>query len=138
MIEITVEKEINGLAEDVWAMLSNFGDVGWADIGEAEVEGEGVGMLRKTKLFPDLPPVLERLDSMDHEAKTFSYSILEGNPMPMSDMRSQVKVTAINGNKCLLSWSSQAQEQGVSVKKGEAMLRFLYKEVMKVVAKQFA
>ena len=57
--------------------------------------------------------------------------------MPMSTMSAGVSVTAIDNNSCVLRWSCQAKEKGVSAEKGEAMIKSLYINIMKAVAKQF-
>ncbi len=83
MAETSVTRTIDRDAGAVWALLADFGDVGWIPVAEnVVVEGEGVGMYRQIPMG-DGDPVIETLVAIDHDARVLTYS-LENSPFPVS------------------------------------------------------
>ena len=133
MVNITVEKEVPLSAPKVWALLADFGDISWSGMNNVEVEGEGVGMIRRI-IVGEGQAAVERLESRDEEAMTFTYSILSGNPMPIKDIRGTPKVTVVDAHNCRLSWTVTGEADGVPQGEAEDMLRGFYTGLLDVVA----
>jgi len=92
MAQTTVTRTIDRDAGAVWALLADFGDIGWIPMAEnVEVVGEGVGMRR---LIPagDGDPIAEALVDIDHDGRVLTYSI-ENPPFPVSSYLAVCTVT---------------------------------------------
>ena len=77
MVEVSVEREFEVSAENLWAILADFADISWIPgIEKVELEGEGVGMIRHVTA-PGLPQLHERMDAIDHEKMILDYSVPE-------------------------------------------------------------
>lgn len=93
MAETTVVRSVDRDADAVWALLADFGDIGWIPMAENVVlDGEGVGMRR---LIPagDGDPIAEALLGLDDDGRVLTYSI-ENPPFPVS---SYVAVCTVSG-----------------------------------------
>tara|TARA_R110002049_G_scaffold308150_1_gene511134 strand:+ start:37171 stop:37458 length:288 start_codon:yes stop_codon:yes gene_type:complete len=77
-IQVTEQQVVATTAEEVWALLSNFGDMSWAGFTDILVEGEGIGSIRKVLVAPGGSRAVERLEAMDAEQRSFRYAVLEG------------------------------------------------------------
>ena len=126
MIDLTVQKEIPVSAARAWELLADFGDISWAPgMDNVEVEGQGVGMVRRIHL-PDAQPVEEKLEVLDPQTRTIVYSIPAGIPMPVTNYRATARVVDLGGNKCRIDWQCSAQEAGVSAEEAENIVRGFY------------
>ena len=77
MPQFEVDKEISGSLDKAWDLVAAFGDCAWIPgIESCEVTGEGIGAVRKLKM--GAMEIHERLEAFDPEARTLSYSIIEG------------------------------------------------------------
>ena len=82
MADFLVERSFTADADTVWSKLGDFAGLGdWMPgIAKNEVEGEGVGAVRRL-YFNETTSVVEKLEAHDDAAKSLSYSIIEG-PAP--------------------------------------------------------
>ena len=117
--------EVEASASDVWQAMRRYGDLSWAEgIDEVELEGDGVGMLRKVRLAGSPDWILERLTARDDDAMTFSYAI-EGEGMPgLKNYSAQVQATP-DGDGCEIQWECRAEaedSEADSMKQGLAAL----------------
>ena len=91
MARTTVKAEIAVPADELWALVRDFGNVPWIPGGEeATVEGQGVGMVRA--LLGGA--VRERLESIDEGARRIGYTIDAGLPVPATDYHATMTVSA--------------------------------------------
>jgi len=133
MISVQVKKNCSFPAARAWELLSDFGNLSWAPgMGDVSVEGQGVGMIRKIAL-KDLPPAVELLDSLDPATMSFSYSVIEGNPMPVSDLRGEVRVHALTSDSCEIEWRAFASSASISDEDAHALLSRFYGGTLKVI-----
>lgn len=95
-------------AAQAWQILRNFGDLSWVDgIAEIELEGNGIGMLRKVRLEGSDDWIPERLVSMDDAAMHYRY-ILEGDGYGgLTDYCAEARLERTDDG-CALSWHSSA------------------------------
>ena len=123
MAETGIEEEIEVSAERLWELVGNFGYVPWIPGGdEAEVEGEGVGMVRSFLGGA----VREQLESLDHEQRELGYTILEGLPVPVSNYRATMKVSPVGADSARLGWSCTFEPQGIPAEEAAEQIRALY------------
>lgn len=134
MVDVVVTKEINVPAAKVWPLLADFGDMSWVPgMGAVEIEGQGVGMIRKISVGEG-PPAIERLEALDNEAMSFRYSIVSGNPMPVENLQGGGVVEALDDSRCLITWSATAVEVGVSEDEAAEMLSGFYSGLLEVIS----
>lgn len=101
--------EINAKPETVWALVSNFGDMGnWHPAVKSTEILSGTpnlpGAVRVLTL-QDGGKFQEELVSYSPAQKTFSYKIL-GGVLPVSDYQSTFAVKAISETKTKVTWNS--------------------------------
>jgi carbon monoxide dehydrogenase subunit G len=103
--------QVEASASDVWQAMRRYGDLSWAEgIDEVELEGDGVGMLRKVRLSGSSDWILERLTARDDDAMTFSYAI-EGDGMPGLKNYSAHVQAIPDGDGCVIQWECRAEAE---------------------------
>lgn len=109
MIDLTSrrEEEFAVPADELWAVVGNFGALGeWWPTGmleRVEISGEGVGMVRS--IHTRVGAVLhEKLESIDHVERALALSIVGDLPAGMQDYQATGGVTEIDAEHCLLAW----------------------------------
>lgn len=113
MGEVRVEEEVEAKPEKVWALVREFGGIkAWNDgIDSVEVEGSGVGSVRTIKMGGI--EIQERLEHIDDEGRTFSYSIVAG-PVPVENYLASM--TIHNGgtpDQSKVTWQGSFDPKGV-------------------------
>jgi hypothetical protein len=102
MAQVTVVRELDRDVGEVWALLANFGDVGWIQMADnVTVEGSGAGM-RRCIPMGDAPPIIETLDAIDPDGRTLTYSI-ENNPLPTSQYQAVCSVAG-DADRTRIQW----------------------------------
>jgi hypothetical protein len=105
MPTLSVTKHIDAPAQVVWALLADFGDVGWIPIaGDVRVEGEGPGMRRTISGSGD-NAVIETLSWIKPEQRVLAYGITN-NPFPPTSFQSVATVNdaGIEGHGATVTW----------------------------------
>ena len=123
MAEVHVAGELGASVDEVWKLVSDFGGFLEAMGVPVELSGpEGIGQERKIALGPD--PTVERLEELDNDAHRLVYSIQSG-PLPVSNYRSTMQLSAIDEARTKLDWSSTfdpaegfAEDDAVKVVRG--------------------
>ena len=134
MVSVVVEKEIPAPASQVWGLLKDFGDIGWSGMTNVEVEGSGVGMLRRIVISPEFA-VEERLEAYDADAMTLTYQILTDTGMPVLNVHGTPRVSAVSDETCVLSWSAEGQlREGAQESEAIEALRGFYTGLVDTVA----
>ncbi|MEH6582896.1 MAG: SRPBCC family protein [Halioglobus sp.] len=133
MVAVVVEKEIPLPAEKVWGLLADFGDISWSGMENVEVEGEGVGMIRKI-IVGEGKAAVERLEAYDANNMTFTYSIVSGNPMPIENIQGSPQVTVVDDGHCTLSWTVTGNEVGIPESEAAQMLKGFYAGLLETIA----
>ena len=109
MASTRVEGDIAAPLDDVWKVVSDFGGFLEAQGVPVEVEGQGVGALRKVTIGSAV--IVERLESVDDETHTTSYSIVEG-PLPATDYLATIRLTSTGDSETHVEWSSTFEPGG--------------------------
>jgi carbon monoxide dehydrogenase subunit G len=134
MAEIDLAEEIPASADKVWDLLSDFGglDRWMPGAGDIDVEGEGVGAVRTIPMGG--ASVKERLESLDREARRFSYSILEA-PMPVKNYLTSVTVSELGSERCRVDWVTTFEAVGVPEEAIAQAIEKTYRKGLEAVAK---
>jgi len=130
-VNMHVQHDFDYPADRVWDMLGNFGDIGWCvGIERTELSGSGPGMVRRIHMPGMSAPIEEVLESMDTAARTFSYSIPRGNPMPITNYLATVRVEDLDGKRCRVNWSAVGEATGMSGEEASAILSGVYAQML--------
>ena len=126
MAEIVVSGEINVPAERLWALLLDFGSVGWMQgVTQLEVQGEGEGMSRI--IGEGDQAIVEVLESIDEGAQQIGYTITQNNPMPVSDYHARCKAVDLGEGRSRLDWSCEfTPAEGTDEDSARAALQVMY------------
>ncbi len=126
-----VEKQhsINGDVNRVWEVLADFGNfLVWATGGRgtAQIEGEGVGMIRHLDI-PGLGQVSERLDQLDTESMVLGYTMVSDAMAGMAKYSACVQLVDEGNGRSQLSWRGELEpEQGMDADEVGASLAGSY------------
>ena len=118
-LKIEESIEINAKAENVWAIVSNFGDLGiWHPAVKSTQILSGTpnlpGAIRLLTL-QDGGTLQEELSTYSPEQKTFSYKIL-GGVLPVSSYHSTFSVKAVSETKSKVTWKGDFKRKDISDK----------------------
>jgi len=129
MIEVKVERVLEFSAQEVWALIADFGNVSWVPgIEKVELEGEGVGMVRHLTV-PVFPQLHERLDAIDHEKMTLDYSIPAVAYIHLKDYRARAQVFELEGDRCRVVWSCVSEVDGADDEQAIAETEAFYASI---------
>jgi hypothetical protein len=126
MASVSMKTTIQASADKVWEVVSNFGDPGRyiAAITGCEADGEGPGTLRTVTLEGGAE-VVERLESLDTQARTLSYSIVD-SPLPLRDYVSTMTVRPVGDAACELTWASTFEAEGAPEDEARQIVEGVY------------
>lgn len=101
-------------ARTLWSVVGDFSNLSWVPaVPKCEFEGEGIGMVRRMYL-DDTYAILERLEALDEENLTTSYSIPENNPLPCDDYYATMTIVETGPGTCRLEWGCTFEPKGMS------------------------
>ncbi len=103
--KVHVTQDFTVSADTLWKVLGDFSDLSWVPaVHHHEFEGEGPGMLRHMYL-DETTAIVEKLEVLDEENKTISYSIPVNNPLPVDDYFATMTIDETGADSCRLEWS---------------------------------
>ncbi|MGE8188018.1 SRPBCC family protein [Pseudomonas sp. NPDC086278] len=115
--------DIPASAEDVWQLIGGFNTLpDWLPFIPKSELSEG-GRVRRLETS-DGGVVVERLETFDNAAKTYSYSIVQA-PFPATDYRATIKVEA-QGQGARVTWSGRFSPVGVTDEEVVALFAGIY------------
>lgn len=105
--KVTIQKVIASPAEAVWRLISDFN--AWnkflPPVTASRLVSSGPTTLRILTIAGSDIPIIERLDSLDPENKSLTYSIVSGPAQPFENYVSKITVQA-QGQSSLVTWSA--------------------------------
>lgn len=112
MAKVSMSRDLSASADIVWEIVGKFSAIdSWLPpIASCEADGDAVGDMRKLTTV-DGAVVHERLDSIDDDARTYSYLITD-SPLPLSDYRATISVAEGDGGFSVIHWSSEFEPVG--------------------------
>ena len=112
MVEAKVVKDIVAPGVDVFSALCVFdGLKPGGPIEAVRYEGEGIGMVRYLSMGGG--EVVERLDLLDNESLTMTYSIInDDSPLPFLNYSATVQITDKEDGTCSVDWTGTFDPKG--------------------------
>lgn len=131
MAATEISRTLDTTPDALWRCVRAFGDLPWAprDL-KIEIRGEGVGQTRIVALPSG--KVHEQLTSLDDEARSLTYIVPEGNPVPVTGYEARMTVSDDAG-KGRLTWSCVFEPVGVSEEEAANDLRRRYSAVIRAI-----
>jgi hypothetical protein len=120
-VDIMVVMAFDAPAARVWSIVGDYGDTsgefGRGFITGVEVEGSGVGALRKLHLDPARGggDVIERQTARDERGMYYAYELADRGPMPVTDYYGTAQVIATSATTSELVWTNRYNADGVPV-----------------------
>ena len=124
-MNISLSATINASADAIWKDISDFQGVDryLAMITSSKMEGSGVGALRT--LTADAGVIVERLESLDEQSKTLSYSFVD-SPIPISGYLATMQVRDTGDGQCEVTWSSVFEPAGITEAEAKELIEGAY------------
>lgn len=111
MSNVSMNTRLPVPAAQVWQVIGGFNALPDWHPGIEKSELEGGGTLRRLTV-PGAGTIVERLDKSDDDARTYSYSIVEG-PLPVSNYTATIRVIEdADGKGCTVEWTSDFDPTG--------------------------
>ena len=126
--------KISADANKVWGIISAFSGIEnyLPPIAKSTTEGEGVGMTR-ILTTQDGGEFVERLEALDHDSRSLTYSIISDHPFPFTDYVSTIKVIDSGGADCKVEWSAEFNPSEATTEEVQALLSGLYESSFPVM-----
>ncbi|WP_317929581.1 SRPBCC family protein [Halioxenophilus sp. WMMB6] len=119
MIYVSITRSFTLPADQVWSLLSNWGDTQWLTKElTPEVFTSEEGVVRRFH-NPGMPPLDETLLSADTESRTLLYKIAQSPLMPLANYNGRVVVKPVDDG-CEVEWSCTFSRGGLEVSEAEA------------------
>ena len=137
--ELTGQKTVavDASAEQVWLKMQDFADLGWAvGIADIEIEGQGIGMVRRVRLEGSEDWLEERLLMVDQSTKKLEYGIDEGM-MGITHYRATAQVIP-QAQGCQIEWTCRGQVEASEVAEKEPILALVAEGIVTLFATQFS
>ena len=131
MATTQVTRTIDTTPDALWRCVRAFGDLPWAPADlKIEIRGHGVGQVR----IVDLPSgkVHEQLTSLDDDARSLTYIVPAGNPVPVTGYEARMTVSDDAG-QARLTWSCVFEPEGVSEEEAARDIARRYSAVIKAI-----
>jgi len=139
MSKVTMSTRFNASADQVWKILRDFNGlpVFIAAIKKSTMEGSGiVGAVRTLTLEGGGPPIVEKLEKLDDQAKTLSYSIVT-SPLPLKDYVATVEVVEHRPAECEVKWYSTFEPSGAPEAEAVKIIEGVYSGAFEGLHKLF-
>ena len=138
MSKVNMSTRIKGSADEVWKLIRDFNGlpIFISAIKKSTMEGSGIGAVRTLSLDGGGPPIKEKLEKLDDQAKTLSYSIVT-SPLPVQDYFSTVEIKDMGPGECEVKWYSTFQPKGVSEAEAVKVIEGVYTGAFEGLKKLF-
>ncbi len=127
------ECDFDVAADQLFDLLADFGNIqNWwptdapVAIERVELEGSGVGMVRKIFNVGFTDSVDERLDFIDPKARTYKLSIIGTPPAGMTSYQATGVITETGANKCHIDYDSEFETEPGKENEAIEMLKAVY------------
>lgn len=136
MVELEVVRNINASTESVWQILGDYGNLSWVPGADnVEVEGEGIGMIRRLFIPGVDTPIEEVLTAKNESANTFSYRIPKNDVIPFDDYTADVSVDSTKEGSTVV-WKCSFDEGQMAQADAKDMIGGSYKMMLDALAEK--
>jgi hypothetical protein len=124
----TVEREISGSADVIWATISAGGNVHqWFPmIQSCRLEGAGEGAARFC-VMADGSDLEERIIEINHDARLFRYAISQ-HPLPAREVIASMEVKDVGNGKTIIAWGAEFEAGEETAAQVKEMLQMVYSQ----------
>jgi len=138
MSKVSMSTRINVSADQLWKVLRDFNGLPAfiAAIKKSTMEGSGIGAVRTLNFEGGGPPVVERLEKFDDQAKTLTYTIIT-SPLPLKDYFSTVEVIDLGPAQCELKWYATFEPMGAPEAEAVKIVEGVYSGAFEGLKKLF-
>ena len=102
MPSVSHTEPVDASAAAVWRLVGDFADDSWTGVA-IRCDGVGAGALR-TVAMPS-GDVVERCDHHDDADRSLAYTVLEGNPFPVTSCSGRVQVVDAGDGRSEVHWT---------------------------------
>lgn len=109
MTTVLYEQDLDISASAAWDVLYDFGGFlkwGTGGQGTIELEGDGVGMIRKMDI-PGAGHIEEKMVLREEDSRTLSYQLVGGQPIGMAEYKCVVKLVENGDGSCHIDWHGE-------------------------------
>ena len=136
MARVTRTLSLNAAAADVWARIGSFqGLAEWHPVVET-CTAESGGEVRRLGIGGGAE-IVERLESHDDNAMSYSYVIVEG-PLPVANYRSTLRVRDNGDGISTVEWSGDFDAAGVADADADEAIAGVYQAGLDSLRAEFA
>ncbi|MEV6717951.1 SRPBCC family protein [Lentzea sp. NPDC051208] len=138
-MEFKMAQSFEDSARNLWRTISDFGGVSryCPSVIRSVAEGTELGSLRTLTVRRSNGTSFsyqERLEGIDQEHMYLTYSMPDASHSPFEDgYRATMHVTELGDNRCLLTWSAEAEPRDCSADEMTAFLRVAYQSVFEAL-----
>lgn len=102
MASVSRTEPVAAPADAVWRLVGDFADDSWTGVA-ITCEGSGAGAVRSVAMPGG--PVVERCDRHDPHDRRFAYTVVEGNPFPVTQCSGEVHVVEAGPDRSEVHWT---------------------------------
>ena len=127
MSHVSMSTVIKASADQVWRAIRDFNGLPAfiEAIAESRTEGSGVGAVRTLTMKDGGPPIVEKLEKLDEQARTLTYSIVT-SPLPLDGYVATMEVAVLAVDECELRWYSTFQPEGATEQEAIEVVKGVY------------
>ena len=123
-----VEQALPASADKVWSLIENFTDISaWAIPGLSVARGEGAGVGARRWLDTPQGQIVERCETHDPAARSFSYTIAAG-PENMKRYLATVSLQPGDDQSCTITWRCDFEMAGVPEADAVQLMESTYRD----------
>jgi len=112
---MAVKGELAWPAQDVWAVVSDFGGLKRWNPAVLTCTATGTGVGCERVFTTRAATVTERVDDLDERGMKIGYSIVSGSTIPVRDGYLTITVRPLDARRCELLWTLAGEPQGTSL-----------------------
>ena len=139
MVHVQQSIMLDASASDVWGIIGNFDKMNdWHPaVLTTESEDTENGHQRALSLLGGTKKLLERLDELDSEKFTYSYTTIDG-PLPVNNFTGQITIEPGEDEGCTVVWSGDFEPEGTTKEDASAVIEGYFSTGLNGLKKQLA
>lgn len=138
MATARISETVNANADEVFAILGDFGGIKGELIAELKLHGSGIGCIREVVLSNG-GRVMERMENHDVNTRTLTYSIQnDDHPLPFRAYIATLIVRPVGAKQCRVDWFSNFEPRGATEAEAVKFAHGIYTGFIKDAQKRLA
>ena len=120
----------------MWQLIGGFGSLPDWTLGVTQTELSDGGRVRHLRNLNG-QAIVEKLESYDFSARSYSYSIVRG-PFPVADYLATLSVTPVGGTGSHVDWAATFTPIGGSAEEAQAIFQEIFSAGLKGLETRYA